>query len=217
MPTINTNPFRVTFRFHPDPNKVARVLYGDLPDAIKKRVVASLARFAFDVKRALAKKLDGSASGWPANNPLWKAAKGGKGVLYNTGADLVPKIRSLVRKGKGQNYGSVEVGWSGNVQTNETYSQKTDKQVAVILNRGRTWQPSAKQRRAFWARIPKEDKPSRWEDTGVEKKQYWQIPPRPFIPQVQNDPVLRAKYVRIMRNAAQRAAAEIAAKASKLG
>lgn len=204
--------FVVTFRIRPNTRKLA-LHYSTLPDEIKSRVAVNLKNFALAIEKALKDKLSGASGGvYAPNNPLWSAIKGsGKAPLFNTGIELASKITHVVKKGHGENYGSVEVGWLESMSMND--SVKSSQQVVSIITRGRTWTPTKKQRAAFWAKVPKEIKAANWESEGVARKDKWHIPSRPFVREVQRDKRFRDRYTRIMRRAAQQAVDRLVAKA----
>lgn len=202
--------FVMTIKVKPDPAKVPPI-FSALDATLKRRIRRWLSRFALDVERVLKDKLNGQNAGFAPNNPIWSMIKGaGKGPMFNTGTALASKTERVIHRGVGRSYGSVEVGFS-NSEIPTGFDGGGSQSASVIasrLNRGRTWTPTKKQRQAFWMQLPKDIREQVQGRTEARRDQ-WRIPRRPFMTQVQNDKVLRAKFNRLMRTATQEAIRDI--------
>lgn len=118
------------------------------------------------------------------NTEPWAAAKNSNRSLYHTG-HLSTKIDNLIIMGKGDNFVVLKVGWL----TNPKHPARPQgsgglKTIVNWITTEHTWQPTAPQRRAFWAQVPSE-----WKAQNPPKQQGdWYSPARDFMSTVANDP-----------------------------
>lgn len=122
---------------------------------------------------AVKKELDNGDS-YDANSPIWKQGKGGKSVLYNTGF-MKNQPKAKLRTGRGNNFVQIDVGFLDKRNYPGTSTNIQD--VVNVVTQGASWEPSAAQRKAFWAKVKKQLPPG----FKAEYKSRWTIPARDFL------------------------------------
>ena len=125
--------------------------------------------------------------GSPAPNSLpWAAVKGSNTPLYNTGFTL-RQIRNRVYIGTGDVYAISAVGFP-NETPHPLSGGVTVPKILDILRRGATFTPSPRQKKAFWARVPKDfPRPTTSQPT-------WRIPARDFLNAMRLEAYLKVPY-----------------------
>lgn len=155
-----------------------------LVPSIRRNLLPFMKTFGNAVGRSMRKKM--SSGKYAKKNPAWAAATDGRPVLYNT-MHLSTQIKNRVIPGAGPLFCSCEVGFldkkphpdrkGGNIQD-----------IVKNLNRETSWNPTTRQAKAFWRRIP-----NSWKRNNTPFfKEEWTSMPRPFVKDLAHDPAMIA-------------------------